>query len=355
MQTYEEILNRMTEKYEERTGTHPDKASDLAIRMEVLAGEIFSAQAQMEWLKNQMFPNTATGEYLDLHAKERGLTRKNGTKARGEVTFYLPKLLGYDVEVPEGTICATTGENPVRFITTAPAIITSGKLAIDAPVEAMTEGAGGNVSPTEISVLVTPVAEIDYIKNDYKMENGSDVETDEQLRKRVLDSYIHISNGTNKAFYIKTAMEVEGVTAVGVMPQRRGLGTVDVFVTTADGNPSQEIFDEVKARLEEAREINIDISVSKLSENYVSVYAVIGLKDGYDIAEVSQKCTEAVYEYFSLLGAGEDVYLSDIGKCFEQIEGVDNYTFQRNLCDDVKIEPRTIAVPQTILITGRDY
>lgn len=355
MQTYEEILERMCEKYEEKTGNHPDKASDIGVRMEVLAGEIFSAQVQMEWLKNQMFPQTATGEYLDLHAKERGLTRKSGTKAVGEVTFYLPELLGYDIEVPKDTVCATTGENPVRFITTEAVTIKSGRLAADAPVEALNAGSGGNVSATEISVLVTPVAEIEYIKNDYKLENGSDDESDEQLRERVLDSYVHIPNGTNKAFYIKTAMEVAGVTAVGVIPQNRGMGTVDVFIMTEDGNPSQEILDEVKARLDEQREINVDISVSTLTKSGVSIYGVVGLKDGYDVNIVSANCIAAVKEYFSLLGAGENVYLSDIGEYLERVEGVENYTFQANLCKDIEISPNAIAVPNTILITGRDY
>ena len=56
MQSYGEILNRMTDYYREKTGTEPDRASDIGIRMEILAGEVFKAYSEMNWLKNQMFP-----------------------------------------------------------------------------------------------------------------------------------------------------------------------------------------------------------------------------------------------------------------------------------------------------------
>lgn len=353
MQTYEEILKRMYDKYEEKTETRPDRASDIGVRMEVLAGEIFSAQTEIYWLKNQMFPHTATGEYLDMHALQRGLTRKQGTKAVGEVEFYLPEILSYDVEVPEGTICATSGENPVRFVTTESVTIKSGRLATLAPVEALTVGESGNVVAKEINVMVTPVAGIDKVVNDYKMTDGSDIESDEQLRARVLESYVNIPNGTNKAFYIKSALEVEGVSAVGVIPKNRGVGTVDVFIMSQSGEPSQSLLDKVQAHLSELREINVDVEVKALRKSGVNVYAYLGIKKGYDFEEVKENCIASVKEYFSLLSAGETVYLSDMGQYIAKVEGVLNYTFMRNFADDVEIRGDCVAVPALFYLEER--
>lgn len=354
MRTYSEILQSMYDKYEERTHTRPDKASDIGIRMEVLAGEIFSAQTELNWLKTQMFPQTATGEYLDRFAFQRGLTRKQGTKASGEVEFYLPELLGYDVEVPCGTVCATGGEGSVRFITTEAVTIKSGRLSTLVPVEALTEGENSNVAGKEINILVTPVVGIDHITNDYSMTGGSDIESDEQLRSRILESYTNIPNGTNKAFYVKTAMETEGVAAVGIIPLNRGPGTVDVLIMSQDGEPTSELFNKVRARLEEQREINVDIQVGALKKAGVNTYVYVESKKGYDFSEVQANCINAVKKYFSLIGAGETVYLSGIGKFINEAEGVKNYTFIRTLCSDTEIPADSIAVPNIISVTERE-
>ena len=71
MESYEEILERMKNKFTELSGSNVNDDSDIGIRMKVLAGEIFSLQNNVNWLKNQMFAQTAVGEQLDYLALER--------------------------------------------------------------------------------------------------------------------------------------------------------------------------------------------------------------------------------------------------------------------------------------------
>lgn len=82
MITYDEIYNRMKSEFSAKSKYDFDEASDAAIRMRVLAGEIFNAMTNIEWLKNQMFVATASGEYLDYFASQRGLERKQRRKHR---------------------------------------------------------------------------------------------------------------------------------------------------------------------------------------------------------------------------------------------------------------------------------
>lgn len=354
MDSYDEIYKRMCDNYEKRVGGRPDRSSDIGVRMAVLAGEIFSAQTELNWLKTQMFPQTATGEYLDLHAAQRGLSRKEGTKASGDVIFYLWRYLTYELVIPKGTVCATRGENPVRFVTTEDVTIMAARMASNVHVEAVEVGESGNVNDQEINVLVTPIAEIRAVLNDVKMEGGSDVESDEELRQRVLDSYVNIPNGTNKAFYIQSAKEVDGVRTVGVIPRNRGIGTVDVFIMSYDGSPSDELIEQVQNHLDSLREINVDIKVGRLNLSGINIYVNIGLKEGYEFDTVKASCEAAINEYFSLLDAGETVYLSAIGEYIAKVEGVKNYTFVRNLCDDVTVTADSVAVPNTILVMERE-
>ncbi|MGN1127268.1 MAG: baseplate protein J, partial [Ruminococcus sp.] len=107
MVSYDEILSRMETAYEEKTSVIPDENSDTGIRLRVLAGEIFNLETELEWFKRQMFPSTATGKYLDYHAKERGLTRRNSNFASGYVYFAIEYAIDTDVIVPSGTKLTT--------------------------------------------------------------------------------------------------------------------------------------------------------------------------------------------------------------------------------------------------------
>ena len=61
METYEEILGRMQGTFEELAGYPADDASDIGIRLRVLAGEVYSLTAAMDWLEQQFFAQSAHG------------------------------------------------------------------------------------------------------------------------------------------------------------------------------------------------------------------------------------------------------------------------------------------------------
>ena len=354
MHSYEELLSQMTEAYREYTGTEPDDASDIGIRLKVLAGELFAAYAELNWLENQMFPDTAAGSFLEKHAFQRGLTRKQGTKAEGDVDFYLQYTVSYDIQIPQGTVVATEGADPVRFETTQAAVVTSGSLSVNVPIRALETGSRGNVSVQKIRVLVTPVSGIVRVQNDYRTENGTDVETDEQLRKRVLDSYVHIPNGTNKAYYIREAMAVNGVAAAGIIPRYRGPGTVDVLIADTDGNAPQTLINEVQTRLERAREINVDVQVRALTIIPCEVYLELAVISGYSFEQVSAGVRRALSEYFSTLGGGQTAYLSEMGEAITHVDGVKNFTFVHNMTSDIAMRPDCAARCGTVTITERE-
>ena len=60
METYDEIYGRMKNAYEHETGDSFNEVSDIAIRLKVLAGEIFKLQTNLEWWKRLMFAVSAS-------------------------------------------------------------------------------------------------------------------------------------------------------------------------------------------------------------------------------------------------------------------------------------------------------
>lgn len=354
MYTYEEILTRLERRYETLCGRVPDEASDIGIRLRVLSGELFALYARLDYLRKQILPSSADGEYLDCHAQMRGLDRKESVKARGNVTFYLASASANSVRIPAGTVVATDGSNAARYRTLAEVLVPAGSLSVSAAVEALNGGADGNVGAGRVCVLVTPCAGIDHVENVGDMFGGSDEENDEQLRTRLLNNYKNISNGTNKAYYIEQAMSVDGVWSVGILPRARGAGTVDVYIAGQDGTADNALIAAVQAKLERAREINVDVHVGALIIIPCDVNIIVKIRGGYDFDDVSADITSSVRNYFYSLQGGETVYLSEIGKCISGVDGVVNYTFVKSLSDDMIIAPNCAARLGNINITQRD-
>lgn len=50
-----------------------DDASDVGIRFKILAEQLSKIKEELEFAKQQSFPQTATGENLETHALERGV------------------------------------------------------------------------------------------------------------------------------------------------------------------------------------------------------------------------------------------------------------------------------------------
>ena len=114
-QTYESILTRMKDTFRKEAGMEADDASDLGIRMKVLAGEIFSLFHSVDWLiSGRCSPLDRPGEYDDAWGTA-GAEAETGLSAAGTLTFSRQNPLAYDLAIPLGTVCSTEGETAARF------------------------------------------------------------------------------------------------------------------------------------------------------------------------------------------------------------------------------------------------
>ena len=345
MTSYEEILGRMTDTFSEQAGFVPDRASDIGMRLRVLAGEIHGLLGELDWLHRQSFPQSAVGQELDYHAETRGLKRKSAVRARGELTFRREEALWYDVEISAGTVCSTLGSGGLRYRTTEAATLPAGELFITAPAEAEEGGDAYNVSTSRVSVLITPPAGINGVSNEVAFQGGVDGEEDDALRERLLKSYAEIPNGTNAAFYRDHVLRYEGISTVSVVPMGRGVGTVDIYVACNGGIPENGLMAEIQSDLEKLREICVDVQVLPAALVNTSVFMTVKPKAGYGMSEVRADCIEAINQYFAGLAIGESALLAGIGRAIFALEGVENYSFVTNMCSDKHVNHTQLAVP----------
>lgn len=322
---YEEILDAMRVRYRELSGFDANQASDIGIRLKVLAAEIAEAYGRINELKKEVFPQTSSGKFLELHAESRAITRKPDMPAQGVLRFSRETPAYSDIAIPAGILCATKPEPQVHFETTQAATLEAGEFHADIPAIAVDAGARGNVAANSVCVMISPAAGITSVSNPEPFSGGVDEESDDALRSRLLAAYQNISNGTNSAFYYDLAMGHEGVSSANILPRRRGRGTVDVVITCRSADSQDDIVAAIQADLDHRKEINVDVLVTAAVRDYPPVSVEIAVEDGYGFDLVAEKVREEIESCVEELGVGSSLLLAAVGSRLLSVDGVYNY------------------------------
>ena len=331
MKTIDEIYREMLACFGEETGLEPREGTDLSARMYALAAQVYALYVQADWVTRQAFPQTAEGEYLDYHAQLRSLERKPALPAQGTVRFTAGEAAQSDRAIPEGTVCMTAGL--VRFATTQAAVLPAGELTVDVPVQALEPGTAGNVSAqTVVSMAVAPMG-IASCTNPQAFAGGADGEGDEELRARILDTFRRLPNGANAAFYEQGALSFDQVAAAAVIPKPRGLGSVDVIVSTLAGTPGEELLEQLQDYFEQRREIAVDVQVKAPTPVTVNVAVQVKAKGGWDKTQVLDQVEGALEGWFDGKLLGQDVLLARLGSLIYGCDGVENYAVSAPAAD----------------------
>lgn len=322
--TYEEILQAMTEEFTELAGFSPDGASDIGIRMKVLAAQLYELWLKTERLQEEMFPQTAQGKYLDMHGETRGILRREAAPSVGKLVFSRQTPAGQDIAIPAGTVCAVSESPQLCFETTEEAVLKAGALSVTAPARSTEGGAEYNVAAGRIDVMVTPPQGISQVTNPAQFADGVDREGDESLRARVESSFRVISNGTNTAYYYDEAMKYEGVASANVLPRSRGRGTVDVIVQARPGVDAAALRARMAADFEKAKEINVDVQVLPPKTQAVACTVQAAVEDGHTFAAVEAQIKEAAAAFFAGIGVGAPLYRAALISTLYAVPGVAN-------------------------------
>ncbi len=321
MRSIDEIYQNMKLDYENRCGLVLREGGDMSLRFYTVAAQVLALEAHGEFVLRQSFPQTAQGEFLDYHAEVRSLERLGETNSEGLIRFYVNSAAVNNITIPEGVTC--TDSDGREYITTASKILTIGTLYCDVPAKSKLGGASGNVPQGAIAYMPLPPTGIARCANPVAFYGGTDGESDENLRKRILESYSLLPNGANAAYYEAQALTIDGVFAAEILPRVRGLGTVDVALASVSGAPSDEVVAKVQEHLSLRREICVDVLAKKavLTERDISIQIQVVS----DFEDVKTKVENAVRAYFTGALLGKSVLLAELGKAIFSVEEVKNY------------------------------
>ena len=312
----------MVAAYEEKSGFAPADASDLGLRLSVLAAQLESLDSALAVAEDGAFPQTASGKSLDLLAQGRGLERRAALPAGGHLRFARTTPATEDIPVPAGTLCA--GAGALRFKTTQDATLEQGETEVLVPAVALQAGPEGNVPAGAVRVLLSSLPGVVSVGNPAPFAGGAQQECDERLRERLLTFMADPPGSFNAAFYRETALWFEGVASVQVLPMHRGTGTVDVIISALPGFDAGVLAEQLQAKLSQSREIGTDVLVEAADIQPVELACIVRVARGHDAVQVLAACERALGGVMATLQVGQGLPVAKLGAALISLHGVEN-------------------------------
>ncbi|MBO8158820.1 baseplate J/gp47 family protein [Thermosyntropha sp.] len=318
-QTYEAIMARLLanvpDTLDKREGSFIwDALSPAAL-------ELAQLYMQLDLVLQWGFAQTTYGQYLDYRAAEHGLTRKEATKASGQVT-----ITGTPgTTVPAGSLFATGAG--VQFKTIADVII--GETGtVTANIEAVEAGASGNVPAGTITEIPVAIAGVTAVNSPNPTSGGTDQESDADLLARLLEKVRTPATSGNAAHYKQWALEVTGVGDAKIFPLWNGNGTVKVVIIDSNKQPaSTDIVTAVASYIETVRPIGASVTVESATGLNIDVSATVVLDTGYTLADVQVSFENSLTEYLKSIAFQQDyVSYAKIGSLLLDTPGVLDYS-----------------------------
>lgn len=330
--SHAEIVEEMLIDFANELGTdNISDASDIAIKVKVLAAQIEGIYYNQQYILRQAFVQTAIGEGLKDHGYTYGVEKKPARKANGKVIMGRKSAAIEDISIPKGTMFSTNPDiygSLVTATTVEDAILKVGELEVSIPGEVIEPGKDGNVPTGAFVVLNNPPVGIEYVRNNEEFKNGTDEEDDESYRERILDKTRRPGTSGNPSHYEQWALEVPGTGGAKAHRTWNGKNTVKVVICDSNMRAaSEKLIGEVFDYIETQRPAGAIPTIVSAHEKVINISANVTLANGYTIQEVSDRFMDKVIDYFKLI-AFKDSYTSyaKIGSMLLDTDGVGDYT-----------------------------
>lgn len=287
--------------------------SDNYIRASSLASCATGQYAHQAWILKQFFPDTADTDFLERHCNLRGIRRKNATSASGTVIAHgIPQSsIDADLQIKCGEHLYTVLEK--AYIKEDGTVVLS--------IRSLEPGVISNQHNKTAQFMAAPVGVSSDLVN-LDVTGGTDVESDNSLLNRLLDLLRRPPAGGNQYDYKAWALSVDGVTSAYVYPLRRGLGTVDVVITSGDNVPSDDIVSKVQNYIDSVRPVTAKNSmVVKPDVTKVDIEVKVSLSEG-TFDKAANDIKQALQEHFSALKPGDSVIASQLEAVISDVTSV---------------------------------
>lgn len=306
-------------------------------------------------LIKEVFKNSfglySNGKYLDLKVNEVGLERKQGTKAKGVVTFKREEKKE-PIRIYAGTIVLCDN---LEYITLNDVILEDKE--IDAKIESVGIGTVYNVLENKINKIGITISGVDGVINKEPIKHGQDEEDDEDLRKRYIEKIKEPATSGNVFDYKRWALSIDGIGGVKVVPLANGNGTVKVIVISSIGQQvTTEKLKEVKTYIDSVRPIGATVEVINATPKTINISLKVVLNDNSDIEKAKEELKLIYSKYISQANIdSENISFGKLNYLTYQAINIKSYEEFKlnNTIGDIEIESGSIAVLGEVVVNEK--
>ncbi len=313
--TYEEILQRCLD----RIPNTIDKRQG-SIIYDALAPccvELAQMYIELSGIYDQVFIDTAVGEALDKLVEQNGVKRKDATYAlrKGEFNMVVPVDNRF-----------SDGEN--TYIVIENIVGTNNSILRCEQAGVVGNSYYGSLTPITYLQGLTRAELTDII------DMGDDIESDEDLRERYMESVTAPQFGGNVSDYQNKVKSLTGVGGCKVVPIWNGGGTVKLIITNSQGGvPTSSLVDDVQEAVDPNQDqqglgiapIGHIVTVEGAVARNITVSATFTLESGVDPTDIQDSVNNIVDNYFKSLSTNwdkEDNLIARISQLETRLLGV---------------------------------
>src|SRR5260363_7449 len=233
----------------------------------------------------------------------------------------------------------------MTFTTQTSALVDAeGMATVEVQAESDPAGLSGAAGNTPVGTPMTLGTAIAGVQSNglvhTPLTGGTDLESDDSLRRRMLAAYQQPPQGGSQTDYVQWALQVEGVTRAWCAPQGFGIGTVVVYIMCDQSQAEQAGFpqgedgvaqDEPRGVAASGDQLRVANHLYVLQPVTALVYVVSPLAHRVDVEisglpnaapEIREAIAAAIRAVFSREGQpGRPVYLSSIESAIAAIAG----------------------------------
>lgn len=280
-----------------------------------------------------IWPRFSSGEYLDLHAQLRGMTRKEAQYATGTITFTGTP----DTLIPSGYMCSTESKNDIPskdYITLEDCTIgDDGTVTVNA--QASVAGSDGNTAANTIVINSSAYDDVTGVTNSVSFTGGIDEESDDSLKERIseYDKTQGDSNIGNPSDYKRWAEEVSGTGEASVIRSTDTSGLVTIILTDGNGDPASTslctaVYNHIMSPDDDMKRLapcGASLSVIPPQTLTITVSATVILTTG-TITSVTAALIAGLRSYFSECVSDGEILYNRVANILGDISGVYDFS-----------------------------
>ena len=250
--------------------------------------------------------DTATGTDLDISCADKALDRLQATKSTGQV-----KITGVNGSVIKKGYIVINSSTAIEYEVLEEKTIE--KISATVKIQCLTAGTVGNCEVGQINKFAEEYAGLSKVENLENITNGTDIETDDNFRKRALDYIRKPRMSWNQYVFEDKAKEVKGVEHSHCIPRWNGAGTVKVVITEQGKEEvSFELKEKVKNYIDLEVISDINLTVEGVEINRVDVVIKGTISSDFNEEAAKTTLTNKLNDFFFENLFVEKIYYFDI-------------------------------------------